>query len=155
MSRQSVKANEPVLLAVPIFAQNYHLHLGPADSMDGSYSGLEFFIPVVTLDDSDTAGLVVSAPPAATVSEDGSATTITLSLRSEPTATVTVPIVAFGPASEVLISPSQLVFAPALWNQAQVRLCCVVCCLYFLLVFFFFFFFFFFAGFHFAFTSRF
>ncbi len=71
---------------------------------------------VVTVDDDDTAGLVV-APAAVSVSEGGSAS-YTVELATEPSATVTVAISGHA-SSDVSLDKASLEFTVAKWSEAQ------------------------------------
>ena len=86
-----------------------------ATSMDGGYATVSAEISGVNADDDDEAGIVV---PGRTVStnEGGGTDTVGVSLRSEPTAMVTVTITSSAP-DEATVSPAELTFGPADWNM--------------------------------------
>ena len=70
----------------------------------------------VTIADNDTAGVTVS-PTAATATEGGATGNYTVTLKSQPTGTVTVTV---GDTSDdIAASPETLTFTTANWNTAQ------------------------------------
>ena len=101
--------------AVADGAQSYTIAV-TLTSGDSDYNGLTAEISGVNADD-DEAGLVLS-PTSVTTGEDGTEAEVMVSLRSEPTATVTVTIISSdrGEADALL---SELTFAPTVWNTPQ------------------------------------
>ena len=80
------------------------------------HSNLDVIKTTVTIADDDTRGVEVT-PTSLTVPE-GSDSTYTVVLESEPTGSVTVtPTV--GDNSDVTVSPSPLTFTPSDWNEAR------------------------------------
>ena len=86
------------------------------DSADTAYNALNDETVAVTVDDDDSAGLVLNNTPVS-VDEDGSGT-FTVALATQPTATVTVDVTS-GDTAAATVSPSHLTFTAANWNTAQ------------------------------------
>ena len=99
--------------------QTYEIVLTPSG---GDYGGgQDKVIPGVNADD-DTAGIFLRPPPGAvrlSTDEGGRMALVMVSLRSEPTATVTLSISSDVP-TEATASPASLEFAPDNWNTVQV-----------------------------------
>ncbi len=81
----------------------------------GDYGSVTEDLPV-TVDDDDTAGLVV-APDAVTVAEGGSAS-YTVKLATEPSATVTVAVTGHA-GSDLTLDKATLTFTASTWGTAQ------------------------------------
>ena len=79
-------------------------------------AGLDVTGTTVTIADDDTRGVEVT-PTSLTVPE-GSGSTYTVVLESEPTGSVTV-TPSVGGNSDVTVSPSPLTFTPSDWNEAR------------------------------------
>jgi hypothetical protein len=100
---------------------SYTIHLGPCSSSNSNYQGLVPSSVTVTNNDDDTAGYIIT-PSAATlmVSDGGQLTSsISISLTSQPTATVTIPISSTLPG-EVSFSSTSVTFTASNWNIAQI-----------------------------------
>jgi hypothetical protein len=65
------------------------VRMGPTDSADGNYDGLDLADVAVTVEDDDTPGILVSAS-GLTISEPDGSSIVTLALTSEPTAEVSI-----------------------------------------------------------------
>jgi len=85
-----------------------------ANSSDGDYQGLPLNNMAVTVADDDQAGVVV-APTQLTVQEPDGAATFTITLTSEPTATVTIALAA-SDAGECTM-PASVTLTPANWEE--------------------------------------
>ena len=97
---------------------NYTVTVGPTSSTDLLYGGtLTQTVNVVNLDN-DTAGMNISATTG-TTSEAGGTTTFSVWLNSQPTATVTIPLVS-SDTTEGVVSPASLTFTAANWNVPQI-----------------------------------
>eukprot|EP01061_Rhynchopus_euleeides_P002339 TRINITY_DN1179_c0_g1_i4.p1 TRINITY_DN1179_c0_g1~~TRINITY_DN1179_c0_g1_i4.p1 ORF type:complete len:1256 (+),score=370.76 TRINITY_DN1179_c0_g1_i4:37-3804(+) len=85
---------------------------------DATYTGM--VLPVITAQttDDDTAGIDITAAAMLTTTEAGATASYTVKLRSQPTATVTIPV-ASSDTSEGSVSPSTLVFTTLDWNAAK------------------------------------
>lgn len=88
------------------------LHLFDANST-GSYQVI-FAVDSV----GEPAELVIDAPELLTTGEDGSQSSFSLALSSQPTAEVSVPLVS-NDSDEGIVAPSALVFDQSNWNQPQ------------------------------------
>jgi gliding motility-associated-like protein len=98
--------------------QAYNIITGAATSTDGNYSGINASdVAVINNDDSDTAGITVSAISGNT-SESGTTATFTIVLDSEPTANVTVNLTS-DDLTEGTVSPASVTFTPVNWNVFQ------------------------------------
>ena len=95
--------------------QDYKITVVSASS-DANYAGQSAEIAGVNADD-DAAGLS-AVPESVSTDEGGSAAEVTVSLRSRPTAEVTL-TAASSDAEEAAVSPASLVFAPGAWNAGQ------------------------------------
>jgi hypothetical protein len=91
--------------------QVYPILIGPATSTDTTYNGLVVANPNISNTDDDTAGVTVAPLTTLITSEASTQATFTVVLRSEPTATVTIPISSSKPG-EATVSPTQLTFTP-------------------------------------------
>ena len=100
---------------------SYTIHLGPCSSSNSNYQGLVPSSVTVTNNDNDTAGYIIT-PSAATlmVSDGGQLTSsISISLTSQPTAPVVIPISSSLPG-EVSFSSTSVTFTASNWNIAQI-----------------------------------
>ena len=99
--------------------QGYRIILDPATSTDTRYNGLNPVDIVVSNTDNDSPGITVSAPEGNT-REDGTTTTFTVRLTSQPAgmATVTIPLSSSNPNEGAIMQPS-LVFTTANWAAPQ------------------------------------
>ena len=101
--------------------QSYFVIFAAATSTDKDYQGLvpkTASVPVTNLDD-DSAGIVVTLPPAGLITkEDGGTAIFTIQLRSQPTADVTIPLKS-SKTSEGTVTPASLTFTAANWSGAR------------------------------------
>jgi hypothetical protein len=98
--------------------QSYTVQIGEATSADAGYSGLDWPEQVeLTNVDDDSASILVSSA-AGTTGEDGTTTSFTVVLTSEPTGNVTVPL-SSSRAKEGSLEQTQLVFTPKNWQTPQ------------------------------------
>jgi hypothetical protein len=94
----------------------YTVTLGPAQSADPGYSGRDpDDVSVINLDD-DTPGIVVTPTTGLVTSEGGGDDTFSVTLTSQPTATVTIQLTS-SDTTEGTVTPPTLTFTPANWNQ--------------------------------------
>lgn len=96
----------------------YFVLLGPVTSADGGYAPLDPANVGGTNVDDDGVGVVMSSLSLIT-GEDGTADTFTVTLSSEPTDDVTVPLTSSDP-TEATVSPASLTFNNLDWDSAQV-----------------------------------
>lgn len=91
-------------------AQPYVVHVTPsAESTDASYAAvLEADVNASNIDD-DSAGITMKVGPNLQTTEAGGTATFALSLNSQPTADVTIPLSSSN-AAEGVVSPAKLVF---------------------------------------------
>lgn len=98
--------------------RDFTIVLAPAVSADPRYNGLDptdvFGINV----DDDTPDLVALPASGLVTSERGTTAHFAVTLHSQPTAPVTVPVAASDP-TEGTVYPATLEFTPASWNIAQ------------------------------------
>jgi len=97
--------------------QGYKVQIGAAVSTDKGYSGFDYpdDVSLVNLDD-DSAGIEVSAAAGAT-SEQGTTTTFTIVLSSQPSGSVTIPL-SSSAATEGTLDVDSVVFTKDTWNKA-------------------------------------
>ena len=100
-------------------AKMYTLRTLPAVSTDPKYSGLAGTVIQATNADDDTAGINAAPATPIVVDETGTTATFEVTLASQPTSDVTIPLTVTD-ASEANVLPTSLVFTPATWNVAQV-----------------------------------
>ena len=93
----------------------YTIVLGTTSSNDGLYSGLNPNDVTVTNTDVRSASFVISAISGST-SESGTTATFTVSLGSQPTANVTIPVTS-GNLTEGTVSTASLIFTNLNWNS--------------------------------------
>jgi hypothetical protein len=72
----------------------------------------------LTVQDSDTAGIVVTSPPRLETTEDGGRASFKIHLTSQPTAEVLIELSSSNPA-EGSVTPASLSFNAQNWNQPQ------------------------------------
>ena len=90
-----------------------------ASSFDACYDGkTRQSAPITNLDDGDTAGIVVRPTSGLTTSEAGGTATFEVTLTSQPTAPVTIPLRSSAP-SEGTAAPGILTFTAANWDVPQ------------------------------------
>ena len=96
----------------------YHIIAADAISSDPAYSGMNIdTVEVINNDDSDQAGITVSALSNNTA-ESGTNASFTIRLNSEPTSNVTIAL-SSDDTSEGTVSPASLIFTPSNWNTIQ------------------------------------
>jgi len=97
----------------------YAVVLAPAASADTGYAGIDPADVVVRNLDDDTAGVIVTAPAAGlTTSESGLTDALTIVLRTQPTAAVTIPVMSTDP-TEGTTSVSAVTFTTLNWDAPQ------------------------------------
>lgn len=97
--------------------QPYQIDFSAATSADSNYAGIvPSSVDVINVDN-DSAGFVVN-PAEGDTREDGTSTSFTVHLTSEPTADVTLNF-ASDDVSEGVATTTSLVFTPATWNVPQ------------------------------------
>ncbi|MEM8679178.1 MAG: Calx-beta domain-containing protein, partial [Planctomycetota bacterium] len=97
----------------------YSVMVGPATSGDGDYDGAVESVPVVNLDDSDTAGFALTPLGPQVTNEGGLQAQFSLTLTSEPLSEVELPILS-NDASEGTVDLSNVSFLPSNWDVPQV-----------------------------------
>ncbi len=98
--------------------QVYSIVTGAAVSTDPVYGGLDPANVTVTNLDNDAAGITVTPVAGLNTDEGGGTASFTVTLRSQPTATVTIAL-ASSDLTEGTVSPAQLVFTPANFAAPQ------------------------------------
>lgn len=96
--------------------QTVQIDLGPSTSGDARFVGLSATVSLDNVDD-ETAGITVSQP-LGSVGEDGSTTTFTVVLHSQPTASVEVSL-ASSDEGEGTLDSQTLTFTAMNWNAPQ------------------------------------
>ncbi|MDX2020241.1 MAG: Calx-beta domain-containing protein [Deltaproteobacteria bacterium] len=95
----------------------YVVITAPAESSDAKYNGVDAENVAGINQDNDSAGIVVDSDEAITVNEDGTKTaTFYVTLKSKPTAAVTLPGIVVSDASEATIDKTTITIAPDEWN---------------------------------------
>jgi len=97
--------------------QQYTIQTSPAVSADPRYLGLDPADVTVTNIDNETPGIIVSAVGRATTEAGGTAT-LTIRLRSQPSADVVIPL-SSSDITEGTASPASLTFTALNWNAPQ------------------------------------
>ncbi len=97
--------------------QSYTALIGAAMSTDGEYAGMNPRDVAMTNMDDDSPGIVVS-PVSGSTRENGTTFTFNVSLNSQPTGTVTIPIESSDP-TEGSVTPTSLMFTVDNWKSAQ------------------------------------
>lgn len=97
--------------------QQYTIQTSAAVSTDPRYSGLDPADVTVTNVDNETPGIIVSAINRATTEAGGTAT-LTIRLRSQPSADVVIPL-SSSDITEGTVSPVSLTFTALNWNAPQ------------------------------------
>jgi hypothetical protein len=95
----------------------YTIVVQPSTSLDPRYQGLDG-ADVQVINRDDEPGFRVVTSGALVTSESGAKATFTVVLQRAPTATVHLPL-SSGDLGEATVSPADLVFEPAAWNQPQ------------------------------------
>lgn len=103
--------------AVADGAQDYKILLGTPDSSDAAYAALNPDDVDLTNDDDDSAGVTVS-PAEGNISESGTSTTFDIVLKSQPTATVTVPL-EVSDDSEAKLLVTSVSFSTSNWKTPK------------------------------------
>ncbi|QDV69725.1 hypothetical protein Poly24_34420 [Rosistilla carotiformis] len=96
----------------------YSIITAPIVSNDPFYHGIDPDDVVVRNLDDDGTGIRLSKTSGLTTTEDGGTDTFTVVLDSQPTATVTIPLVSSDP-NEATLSANSLTFNTANWNTPQ------------------------------------
>jgi hypothetical protein len=96
----------------------YTIVLGAAASTDTDYAGVDPSDVAATNADDDGAGITVTPLSGLVTSEAGGTASFTVVLRSQPTASVVIPVASSDP-TEGTVSASSLTFAAANWNVPQ------------------------------------
>jgi len=96
----------------------YTAVLAAATSADGNYNGMDPADVAVTNNDDDSPGFTISAISGATTELGAGTATFTVTLASQPTADVTIPVVS-ADTTEGIVSPASLVFTSVNWNGTQ------------------------------------
>jgi hypothetical protein len=98
-------------------AQPFTITLGAATTTDPSYTGVDPADVTGSNADNDTAGIIVTGGGTGlTTTEAGGTDSFSITLQSQPTANVTIPI-SSSDTTEGTVSPASLVFTPSDWNQ--------------------------------------
>jgi len=98
---------------------SYSILIGPSQSPDLLYNGIDSAdISLLNVDD-DTAGITVSPPSGTTTTETGGAITFIVRLDSEPLSSVMIPI-SSSDTTEGSVSPGMLFFNASNWSVGQV-----------------------------------
>ena len=98
---------------------SYSILIGPSQSPDILYNGIDSAdISLLNVDD-DTAGITVSPPSGTTTTETGGAITFIVRLDSEPLSSVMIPI-SSSDTTEGSVSPGMLFFNASNWSVGQV-----------------------------------
>jgi len=100
--------------------QVYNIITSPATSSDVIYNGMDSDnVPVINIDDNDTAGITVSTISGNTTeSGGGSLAVFTIVLNSEPTGNVVLGI-SSSDITEGTVSPASITFTSGDWNVTQ------------------------------------
>lgn len=96
----------------------YTIITAPATSTDPNYNGRNAADVSVTNIDNDVAGILVAPISGLITSEAGGTASFTIVLRSQPSATVTIPI-SSDDTSEGTVSPASVTFTSLNWNIPQ------------------------------------
>jgi len=97
---------------------SYSILIGPSQSPDILYNGIDSAdIDLLNIDD-DTAGITVSPPSGTTTTETGGSITFIVRLDSEPLSSVMIPI-SSSDATEGSVSPGMLFFNASNWSVGQ------------------------------------
>ncbi len=97
---------------------NYSILIGPSQSPDTLYNGIDSAdISLLNVDD-DTAGITVSPPSGTSTTETGGSITFVVRLDSEPLSSVMIPI-SSSDTTEGSVNPGMLVFNASNWSVGQ------------------------------------
>jgi hypothetical protein len=96
----------------------YVVTLGAATSADAVYAGFDPADVAVTSTDDDAAGILVTPVAGLATTEAGGTASFTVVLKSQPTATVVIPV-ASSDVTEGGVSAASLTFTAADWNVPQ------------------------------------
>ncbi len=97
----------------------YTITTAAAVSADSSYGGVNPPDVQATNTDDDGAGILVTPLSGLVTTEAGGTATFTIALASQPTADVTIGL-SSSDTTEGTVSPAQVVFTGANWNDAQI-----------------------------------
>ncbi len=101
-----------------LVAQGAHSASVSIDASGGNYAGVSAVPLTVAIADDDQAGFTVSPQTGLETGEDGSATTFTVVLTSQPTANVTI-ATGTSDAGEGAVTPASLIFTTVNWSTPQ------------------------------------
>lgn len=99
--------------------QTATLVLGPAQSADAQFAGLDPADVALTNLDDDSARILVVPTSGLVVDENGATATFTVALTTAPTSAVTIDVTS-GDATEFAVAPVQLTFTPQDWATRTV-----------------------------------
>lgn len=98
--------------------QAYNVILGPAGSADTNYNGMSAADVAALNVDDESPGITVTPTLPLTTTEAGGTATYSLTLNSEPTSSVTIPVASLTP-SEATAAPASIVFTTLNWSTPQ------------------------------------
>lgn len=98
--------------------KSYTIILSPAVSADASYNGFDPADIAMTSTDNGAPGFTFSATAGLVTTEAGGTASFTVRLNTVPTANVSLGL-SSGNTAEGTVSPSNLTFTPANWNNTQ------------------------------------
>jgi len=96
----------------------YLIVTGAAASPDSAYQGLDPADVAVTNLDDDTAGIAIDPRSGLTTTESGGTAEFSVSLTSQPSASVSLGVSSSDP-TEGIVAPASLTFTPSDWDVAQ------------------------------------
>jgi hypothetical protein len=97
---------------------DYSILIGPSQSPDVLYNGIDSAdISLLNVDD-DTAGITVSPPSGTSTTETGGSITFVVRLDSEPLSSVMIPI-SSSDTTEGSVNPGMLIFNASNWSVGQ------------------------------------
>jgi hypothetical protein len=99
--------------------QPVNIVLAATTSTDAGYAGIDPSDVTVFVVDDDGPGLTVATAEDFTTNEQSKQTTFSVKLNSQPTATVSIPLLSDN-ASEIIVSPATLEFTVDNWNSPHV-----------------------------------
>lgn len=98
--------------------QLYNIVIGPSASADATYNGLSGALVSIANTDDESAGLLVAPSSGLHTTEGGGTATFALSLRSAPTADVSLDITSAN-VGEGTVAPLAITFTAATWSTPQ------------------------------------
>jgi hypothetical protein len=99
--------------------QMYHVITGQASSADSAYDKLDPPDPLVTNQDNDRAGIVLTPPSGLTTTEQGGMASFGIALSAPPTSDVAIAL-SSSDISEGSVTPARVVFTPLNWMAPQI-----------------------------------